>query len=210
MKTHSCSVAAYESCIHAATVQDRVFIHMQRVFIQRVFIQRVFIHMQDFVLHCGCIWRLILAVWLHMSLVAAYEWRFCLALRLHMNEDSGLRCGCVWVLHCGCIYGWKRSLALWLKTQSCIVATYEWRPSLALWVDRALRCGSIWTKTRSCKVPAYFWWISHVTHLNESCHTFEWVMPHTWMSHVTHLNESYHAHKWIASHAWKNHATLRS
>jgi len=29
-------------------------------------------------------------------------------------------------------------------------------------------------------------------HLNESCHTFEWVMPQIWMSHVTHLNESCH------------------
>jgi len=28
-------------------------------------------------------------------------------------------------------------------------------------------------------------WMSHATHMNESCHTHEWVMPHTWMSHVT-------------------------
>ena len=27
-------------------------------------------------------------------------------------------------------------------------------------------------------------WMSHVTHMNESCHT--------WMSHVTHMNESCH------------------
>jgi len=33
---------------------------------------------------------------------------------------------------------------------------------------------------------------SHVTHMNESRHTYEWVMSHIWMSHVTHMNESCH------------------
>jgi len=29
-------------------------------------------------------------------------------------------------------------------------------------------------------------WISHITHMNESCHTHEWAISHTWMSHDTH------------------------
>jgi len=33
--------------------------------------------------------------------------------------------------------------------------------------------------------------MSHVTHMNESCHTYEWVMSHIWMSPVTHMNESW-------------------
>ena len=33
-------------------------------------------------------------------------------------------------------------------------------------------------------------WMSHVTHMNESCHTYEWVVPHIWMEHVSHMNES--------------------
>jgi len=37
--------------------------------------------------------------------------------------------------------------------------------------------------------------MSHVTHINESCYTHEWVMSHTWMSHVTHMNESRHTYK---------------
>ena len=28
--------------------------------------------------------------------------------------------------------------------------------------------------------------------MNESCHTYEWVMSHIWMSHVTHTNKSCH------------------
>jgi len=42
-------------------------------------------------------------------------------------------------------------------------------------------------------------WMSHVTHENESCHTYEWVMSHMLMSHVTHMNES--------RHIWTSHVT---
>ena len=35
-------------------------------------------------------------------------------------------------------------------------------------------------------------WMSHVTPVNESCHTYEWVMVHISMSHGTHVNESWH------------------
>ena len=37
-------------------------------------------------------------------------------------------------------------------------------------------------------------WMTHGTHMNESSHTYEWVMSHIWMSHVTHMNESCHEH----------------
>ena len=58
-------------------------------------------------------------------------------------------------------------------------------------------------------------WMSHVTHMNESCHTYEWVMSRRhaihlrhlvlrldtrWrMSHVTHMNESCHTYEWVMS-----------
>ena len=38
--------------------------------------------------------------------------------------------------------------------------------------------------------------------MNESCHTYEWVMSHIWMSHVTHMNESRHTYEWVMSHIW--------
>jgi len=49
-------------------------------------------------------------------------------------------------------------------------------------------------------------WMSHVTHMNASCHTYEWDMPHMWMSHVTHMNESCHTYEWVMSHIWMRHA----
>jgi len=36
--------------------------------------------------------------------------------------------------------------------------------------------------------------LSHATRLNASRHTYEWVMSHPWISHVTHIDESCHAH----------------
>jgi len=34
--------------------------------------------------------------------------------------------------------------------------------------------------------------MSHVTHMDESCLTYEWVMSHIWTSHVTYMQESCH------------------
>jgi len=56
-------------------------------------------------------------------------------------------------------------------------------------------------------------WMSHVTHMNESCRTYEWVMSHIWMSHVahicmshvTHMNESCHSYGRVMSHIWMSH-----
>ena len=46
-----------------------------------------------------------------------------------------------------------------------------------------------------------------VTHMNESCHTYEWVMPHLSMSHVIHMNESWYTYEWVMSHIWMSHGT---
>jgi len=53
-------------------------------------------------------------------------------------------------------------------------------------------------------------WMRHVTHMNESCHTYVWIVSHIWMNHVTyiwmnhvtHINESSHTREWIMSCIW--------
>ena len=37
--------------------------------------------------------------------------------------------------------------------------------------------------------------------IGESCHTSEWVVSHIWMGHVTHLNGSCHTSEWVVSHS---------
>jgi len=42
----------------------------------------------------------------------------------------------------------------------------------------------------------------HVTHMNESCCTYAWVMSHVWMSHFAYMNESCRTYEWVMSHIW--------
>ena len=39
--------------------------------------------------------------------------------------------------------------------------------------------------------------MSHVTHMNVSCHAYKWVVWHVWMSHVTYMNESCHTYEQV-------------
>ena len=61
-------------------------------------------------------------------------------------------------------------------------------------------------------------WKIHLTYTNESCDTYERVMSHIWGSHVTRIwmsqgtlmNESYHTYEWVISvisHIWMSHIT---
>jgi len=50
-------------------------------------------------------------------------------------------------------------------------------------------------------------WMSHVTRMNESCHTYERVMSYVWMSRATHMNESCRTYEWFMSHIWMTHVT---
>ena len=50
-------------------------------------------------------------------------------------------------------------------------------------------------------------WMSHGTHMNETWHTYEWVMAHTWMGRGTHTNETWHAYDWVMAHIWTGHGT---
>jgi len=43
-----------------------------------------------------------------------------------------------------------------------------------------------WFEELSIQLQAYHVCMRHVTHMNESCHTYGWVVLQTWMSHVTH------------------------
>ena len=53
--------------------------------------------------------------------------------------------------------------------------------------------------------------MSHATHINESCHTYKWVMQHIWrawaMSHIWINHVTRHTHGWVMSHTWTSHVT---
>jgi len=90
-------------------------------------------------------------------------------------------------------------------------ATYEWvmtymNESWQIWL------GHVTHIDESCHTYEWFVshiWINRVTHMNDSCHTYELVMSHIWMSLVTHMNESCHTYESVMSHIWMIHGTPR-
>ena len=40
------------------------------------------------------------------------------------------------------------------------------------------------------------------THIDESCHEYDWGMSYVWESHLTRRNESCHTCAWVMSHTW--------
>ena len=66
-----------------------------------------------------------------------------------------------------------------------------------------------WMSDVTCQCVTAHIWMSHVTHMKESCHTNEWVMSDIWMSHVTYMNESQHTYEWVMSHMheWTSRVT---
>jgi len=59
--------------------------------------------------------------------------------------------------------------------------------------------------------------MSHATHMDESCHTWHWVMAHAWMCHdlsylrLALLNESCHTHECVMPHirlSWHTHESI--
>jgi len=96
--------------------------------------------------------------------------------------------------------------------------SYMWHDSLINVSFSSAKCAS--------------WHVSHVTNINESCHTYEWAKSHIWMSHITHangtcqmyqwvmwhiskshvtrINESSHTYQWLMSHIWKSQVTYMS
>jgi len=47
---------------------------------------------------------------------------------------------------------------------------------------------------------------SHAAYIDESCHTYKWVMSHIWISHAAYLNEStmqFVMHEWVMLHVWR-------
>ena len=73
-----------------------------------------------------------------------------------------------------------------------------------IWTSRVMRRELLSLVPWAAWMPAT---VSHVTHMNESCHTHEWVMSHIWMSHVSGVNESCHIDEWDMSHIWRGHVT---
>jgi len=99
------------------------------------------------------------------------------------------------------------------KTPSCL--------SMLSWVMTMVAGRSTCACAWSSNSTEWDIWMSHVTQMNQSCHSNErvmyaWVMSHIWMSHVTQSSTAMHRSSFeyvtwitsrIASHTWMSHVT---
>jgi len=96
------------------------------------------------------------------------------------------------------------------RTLTCFSWDCEWVMSQT--INEACHTYACWSTNSYMS----FWalWVSHVTHMQEVCHTYEWVVSHIRASHVTHMKEDplnpiCPSGDWerILSHTWMNHIT---
>ena len=91
-------------------------------------------------------------------------------------------------------YKWVMS-HIWMSMSHTNESFHIWRMEVTLFTlvnpERSLRFNTHWSSPP----------VSALTQPGgvTSCHTYEWVMSHIWMSHVTHMNES--------CHIWMSHLT---
>ena len=80
-----------------------------------------------------------------------------------------------------------------------VITMCEWNMSHTYVVKSHIRISHVTHTNESCHT--YKWVVG--THVNESCHTYEWVMSHVWMSHVTRMHESCHVRSYTQACEWR-------
>ena len=111
-----------------------------------------------------------------------------------------------------CVFRWVMS-HIWMCHVTHLIEschTHAWVMSHT-WMHHVTNKNELF-HTKKCTIAILYsrplcFQVSHVTHMNESCQTHEWVMSHTWMSHVTHRNTSCHTHECVMSGIWMHHVT---
>jgi hypothetical protein len=124
---------------------------------------------------------------------------------------------------------------IWMYAHACM-RTHA-KEILCVWKQNHSMRRLVFFLSCECSMPHI--WMSHVTHMNESCHTYEWVMSHMkelcctyeciiltyeevsifawrgwyfpclslmWTQHAAHMNEWCHTCEWVMSHIWICHA----
>jgi len=78
---------------------------------------------------------------------------------------------------------------------------------VTLWISHVTRMNE---SCHTCERVTSHVRMRHVTHMKKSCRTNKRVKSHIWLSHITNVNESRHKHEWVTSHTWMSHVTYRN
>ena len=113
-------------------------------------------------------------LWMHYSYISLYVWSIC-------GSRGMSHCVMCWVTH---------------SYVTCVVHSYVTRVMICDMSNAAVQaCRTVWWAEwhiQTWVVVMSHLWMSHVTFMNESCHTCEWVMSHinvllgSWMCYSDH------------------------
>ena len=90
-------------------------------------------------------------------------------------------------------------------------ATRRLKAAINTFVALLRMSSGVYQSCRICQWVTAHMWLSHVSHMNDSCVTiqrFEGVTSHIWMRHVSHMNEPWY--EWVMSHIWRSHFSQRN
>jgi len=75
---------------------------------------------------------------------------------------------------------------IWMGMNALVAKTYQWKNISVKEHISATHISAAFVDAAVSHI-----WTSHVTHINESCHTYEWVLSRIWMIGFTHVNTSW-------------------
>ena len=89
-----------------------------------------------------------------------------------------------------------------------MIHSYVWHDSLqyVTWIIPEACTAARRNESRHTQRDMSHIWMSDVTYMNETNHTYEWVMSHVWMGRVSCHSISC-IHEWVTLHIWMSHAT---
>jgi len=133
----------------------------------------------------------------------------CVCVRKREREIMhGYMCVCGWV--CGCVWVGEQGRVLVVNFFCCCACRVPRNLHVThMWMSHVTRVNE------SCHTCEW----SHVTHMNESCHAYGrvmssmdeschtcvWVMSHRWMRHVTRMDEACHTYEGVVPNSWERH-----
>ena len=109
----------------------------------------------------------------------------------HVNTHAHIHTYFMFIhTHCSISHAWNACVYAWRTVEKL---NLTWFSTITWFFESCHDSHMIVADSNGREIHTY------VVHMNESCHTYGWVMSHVWMSHVTHMNASCHTYRWVMS-----------
>ena len=111
----------------------------------------------------------------------------------------------IWISHVTHMYGLCHEQS---RKKVLLFSTVEWFMSHNGLATSKICMSHVARNDQKRRAAVLDGWMSHVTHMDESCHACREVKSRMWMSQITHMYKSCHTCEWVMSHLWMSQVTL--